>query len=69
MRRIEHQHNTREQAKAYLETALAIVAELEVTDDLRVPCFEKAVDLVAGKQIMFEQAQPLPFDLNKIKSG
>jgi len=69
VRRIEHQHNTREQAKAYLETALELVAELEVTDDLRVPCFEKAVDLVAGKQIMFEQPQPIGLSLDQIKRG
>lgn len=69
MRRVEHQHNTRDQAKHYLETALELVAELEVADDLKVPCFEKAVDLVAGKQIMFEQAAIAPMDLSKIRQG
>lgn len=69
MRRIEHQHNTTDQVKQYLETALAIVAELEVDGDLKVACFEKAVDLVAGKQIMFEQAGFAGVDLAKIKQG
>ena len=69
MRRIEHQHNTPEQVKQYLETALAIVAEIEVSDDLRRPCFEKAVDLVAGKQITFEQYVPGGVDLRAIPKG
>lgn len=69
MRRIEHQHNTPEQVKQYLEQALAIVAELELTDDLRRPCFEKAVDLVAGKQITFEQYVPQGVDLGAVRRG
>lgn len=51
-------HNTPEQAHQYLEQALVIVDSLELTDDLRVPAFEKAVDLVAGKQITIEQIAP-----------
>ena len=58
MRRTEHQHNTPEQVHHYLEQALAIVNALELTDDLRVKAFEKAVDLVAGKQITIEQIAP-----------
>jgi hypothetical protein len=51
-------HNTPEQVHHYLEQALAIVDSLELTDDLRVPAFNKAVDLVAGKQITLEQIAP-----------
>lgn len=69
MRRVEHQHNTREQVKQYLETALELVAELELTDDLRRPCFEKAVDLIAGKQITFEQYVPGGVDLRTVPRG
>lgn len=69
MRRIEHQHNTREQVREYLQTALEVVAELEVTDDLRRPCFEKAVDLIAGKQIVFEQPQVLGMPLDQLRRG
>lgn len=58
MRRTEQQHNTRDQVKTYIETAAAIVAELELDGDLKVPAFEKAVDLCAGKQITFEQIDP-----------
>lgn len=58
MRRTEQQHNTRDQVKEYIATAAAIVAELELDGDLKVPAFEKAVDLCAGKQITFEQIAP-----------
>lgn len=58
MRRTEQQHNTRDQVKQYIETAAAIVAELELDGDLKVPAFEKAVDLCVGKQITFEQIDP-----------
>lgn len=62
-------HNTPEQAHQYLEQALVIVNALELTDDLRVKAFEKAVDLVAGKQIVFEQIAPAGLDLSQIKHG
>jgi hypothetical protein len=58
VRRTEMQHNTRDQVKQYLADAAAIVAELELDGDLKVPAFEKAVDLCAGKQITFEQIDP-----------
>lgn len=58
MRRTEQHHNTREQVKEYIATAAAIVGELELDGDLKVPAFEKAVDLVAGKQITIEQIDP-----------
>lgn len=53
-RRVEFQHNTPEQVQEYLAEALRIVDELELADDLRVPAFVKAVDLVAAKQITIE---------------
>jgi len=69
VRRIEHQHNTPEQVHHYLEQALAIVNSIELTDDLRVPAFNKAVELVAGKQIVFEQIAPAGLELSQIKHG
>lgn len=56
--RKEIQHNTREQAKGYLEDALAIVAELEIDDELKGLAFTKAVDLIAAKQVMLEPVTP-----------
>lgn len=56
----ETPHNTPEQVREYLEGALAIIADLELEDDLRVPAFMKAVDLLSAKQIFYEQAGPLP---------
>lgn len=59
MRSTEYAHNTDEQVREYLQAALAVVADLELTDDLRVPAFIKAVDLFAAKQIVYEQAPAL----------
>lgn len=56
--RREYPHHTPEQVRGYLIEALAILAELELTDDLRPLAFSKAVDLLAAKQILVEQAQP-----------
>jgi hypothetical protein len=58
VRRNEQHYNTRDQVRDYIATAAAIVAELELDGDLKVPAFEKAVDLVSGKQITFEQVDP-----------
>jgi len=60
MRRTEEPHNTPEQVRGYLDEALTVVRELELDDELRVPAFLKAVDLLAAKQVFFEQPQPLP---------
>ena len=47
--------NTREQVLEYLRAALELVDELQPPDDLRAVVFTKAADLVAGKQVFFEQ--------------
>jgi hypothetical protein len=59
MRATEHPHNSDEQVRDYLQAALALVDELEPPDDLRVVCFVKAAELLASKQIFYEQAAPL----------
>lgn len=48
--------NTPEAVAKYLRDALALVESLDTPDDLRVTCFEKAVDLLQGKQVFFDQA-------------
>jgi len=53
----EFMHNTREQAEEYLAGALEIVDALGPPDDLRVAFFTKAVDLLAGKNVVLEQPQ------------
>ena len=63
MSRVEWQHNTREQVVDYLATAAAIVAELELDGDLKVPAFVKACDLIASKQIIVEQIDPAAIPL------
>jgi hypothetical protein len=53
--RQEHPHHSREQIVRYLTDAEAIVGEAELDDELKVPAFLKVVDLLAAKQIVFEQ--------------
>jgi hypothetical protein len=53
----EIHHNTPAQVEQYLATALALVHELAITDPaLRVVALTKAVDLLAAKQVIVEQA-------------
>jgi hypothetical protein len=56
----EHPLNTIEQVTDYLRAALGIVDDLDPPEDLRVVCFGKAAELVAAKQIFFEQSSILP---------
>jgi hypothetical protein len=55
--RQEYPHNTPEQVRAYLASALALVAELDVPDDLRVAAFSKAAELLSSKQVVLVQPQ------------
>ncbi len=55
--RQEYPHHSREQIVGYLRDAEAIVGELELDPELLVPAFLKAVDLLAAKQIVFEQTR------------
>jgi hypothetical protein len=43
-----------EDVRSTLEEAAAIVAELELDDDLKVHAFDKAVELLAGKHLTVE---------------
>ncbi len=62
MRRQEEHFSTQEQVAGYLEQALGIVADLELDDSLREIAFAKAIDLLAAKQVFFEQPQTIPLD-------
>ena len=53
--RREHHHNTDEQVREYVTKALALVADLEVPEDLRAAVFDKACNLYSTKQILVEQ--------------
>lgn len=59
MQRQEIPNNTPEQVREYLNAALDIVDELDVADDLREAVFLKAAELIAGKQIVMVQPQPV----------
>jgi hypothetical protein len=56
MHKREYRHNEPEQVRLYLEAALELVDALDPPEDLREPCFTKAVDLLAAKTVQFEQA-------------
>lgn len=56
----ELHHNTPEQVTSYLRAALNCVDEAEIPEDLRGPAFVKAVDLIAAKQVMLDQADVQP---------
>lgn len=51
MSQLVHLQYAEEDVRGYLARAAAIVAELELADDLKVPAFQKAVDLLAGSHM------------------
>lgn len=55
----EAHHNTADEVQEWIEEALRIVGDVDVTDELRPIAFAKAVDLLAAKQIQYEAVQPL----------
>lgn len=63
IQREEHPHNTPEQVREYVREGLAVVAELEVPDDLRVAAFTKAVDLASAKSVTVTQLAPVGLGL------
>lgn len=46
-----------QQALEVLQRALAVLADLEPPDDLRVAAFTKAADLLGQKHVVIEQVQ------------
>ena len=60
MRKQELYHNTPEQVEQYIRDAVQMVETIDPPADLRAPVFEKACDLLAGKQVIYEQVGALP---------
>lgn len=56
MHKQEVQLNAPQQANDWLRDALALVNEIDPPADLRAAMFVKAVDLLAAKQVFFEQS-------------
>ena len=56
----EIKNNTADEAREYLEAALALTLELDPPQDLRSHVFVQAVGLLSGKQIVVEQMQAMP---------
>jgi hypothetical protein len=55
MRQSEYPNNTPEQVREYIQGASDVVEACEIPPDLVPIAFEKAIDLLAGKQIVLEQ--------------
>jgi hypothetical protein len=55
MRQSEYPHNTPEQVREYIQGAADVVEACDIPPDLVPIAFEKAIDLIANKQIVLEQ--------------
>jgi hypothetical protein len=55
MRTSEYPNNTPEQVREYLQGAADAVEDVNIPPDLIPVAFEKAIDLLSGKQIVLEQ--------------
>jgi hypothetical protein len=55
MRQTEYPNNTPEQVREYLQGAADAVESVNIPPDLIPVAFEKAIDLLSGKQIVLEQ--------------
>jgi hypothetical protein len=55
IRTTEHHNNTPEQVREYLQSAADAVEAVNIPPDLVPVAFEKAIDLISGKQIVMEQ--------------
>ena len=61
--------HSEEQVRGYLDTAEAILSDYEMPEALRVELFPKLVDLLAQKQVTFEQVAPPGVLLNQRPQG
>lgn len=59
----EHFFHAREDVRGYVENALAIVDELELRGEDRSALLPKVVELLAQKQVMFEQMGPITMQI------
>jgi hypothetical protein len=59
MVRQELPNNTPEQVDAYLRAALQLVDDINPPGDLREAVFTAGVNLIAGKQILMAEPQPI----------
>jgi uncharacterized protein (UPF0147 family) len=65
----EAHFHSREQVTGYVAVALAIVEDQVVPEDLREAAFAQAVQLLAQKQVTFEQVSPAGVLLNHQPRG
>jgi hypothetical protein len=67
MQRHEFPHNTPEQVEAYVIAALNLVNDLDPPQDLRASVFNQACALLASKQVVMQQPQPV--DLGALRGN
>src|SRR5438552_16766169 len=60
MRKTEDRHHSAEQVNGYIEQALVLLDEHELTPQERASVLPVVVTLLSAKQVGFEQAMPLP---------
>lgn len=69
MSQVVHMNHTDDDAKSIVERAAAIVAELELDGDLKVPAFEQLVRLLAGENIVVESPQAGILGMPPLRTG
>lgn len=69
MSQIVHFTTAEADVKRVVGLAATIVAELELDGDLKVPAFEKAVDLLAGEPIVVEPQQTGVLGMPPLRQG
>jgi hypothetical protein len=67
VRRQEFPHHTHEQIAGYLADAGKLVEAVDIPADLVPIAYGKAVELLAAKQIVFEQVAPSPVMLDHLQ--
>ena len=65
MRRTDHKVHSRDEIVGYLRDAVEIVDEADVPPGLAEIAYSQAVELLAGKQIQWEQIQSSPILLDR----
>ena len=67
MRKTEDRHHSAEQVNGYIEQALVLLDEHELTPQERASVLPVVVTLLSAKQVFYEQAMPLP-NLDALKA-
>lgn len=67
--RVEYAHFTDEQVIDHLVGAIALVAELDPPEDLRVAVFDHACRMLSSKQVAITAPAPVGIDLSQLRGN